>query len=77
MLADFHHQVRVMANGEYARRFTLFALWARALPNAGLSNEAYFADFTGTPEDLARTINQGWFYTGTFFFVHREEDISR
>lgn len=27
-------------------------------------NEGYYVDFSGTPADLATTINQGWFYTG-------------
>lgn len=27
-------------------------------------SEGYYGDFSGTTEDLARTINQGWFYCG-------------
>eukprot|EP01111_Echinosteliopsis_oligospora_P018358 TRINITY_DN836_c0_g1_i1.p1 TRINITY_DN836_c0_g1~~TRINITY_DN836_c0_g1_i1.p1 ORF type:complete len:637 (+),score=219.24 TRINITY_DN836_c0_g1_i1:170-2080(+) len=27
-------------------------------------NESYFANFTGSTEDLAKTIKQGWFFTG-------------
>jgi len=27
-------------------------------------NESYFANFTGTTQDLAKTIQQGWFFTG-------------
>ncbi|MBC8162592.1 MAG: malto-oligosyltrehalose trehalohydrolase [Roseiflexaceae bacterium] len=26
--------------------------------------EAYYADYTGTAEDIVRTLEQGWFYTG-------------
>lgn len=29
-------------------------------------SDGYFRDFTGTTEDLATTIRQGWFYTGQF-----------
>jgi maltooligosyltrehalose trehalohydrolase len=28
--------------------------------------EGYFRDYTGTTEDVAETINQGWFYTGQY-----------
>jgi maltooligosyltrehalose trehalohydrolase len=27
---------------------------------------SYFADFSGTAEDIARTLRQGWFFTGQF-----------
>jgi maltooligosyltrehalose trehalohydrolase len=27
---------------------------------------SYFADFSGTAEDIARTVHQGWFFTGQF-----------
>jgi len=34
--------------------------------------ESYFADFTGSAEDLAATLNRGWFYEGQFA-AHRGE----
>ena len=29
-------------------------------------SEGYFGDYTGSPEDLAATIQKGWFYCGQF-----------
>ncbi|WP_309889000.1 malto-oligosyltrehalose trehalohydrolase [Archangium sp.] len=33
-------------------------------------NEGYYADYTGSMEDLARTLRQGWFYEGQVSQVH-------
>ncbi len=33
-------------------------------------SEGYYADYTGTMEDLARTLRQGWFYEGQVSQVH-------
>jgi maltooligosyltrehalose trehalohydrolase len=33
-------------------------------------NEGYYRDYTGTPEDIARTLRQGWFYEGQVSQVH-------
>ena len=33
-------------------------------------NEGYYADYTGSMEDLARTLRQGWFYEGQMSQVH-------
>jgi maltooligosyltrehalose trehalohydrolase len=33
-------------------------------------NEGYYRDYTGTPEDITRTLRQGWFYEGQVSQVH-------
>jgi maltooligosyltrehalose trehalohydrolase len=33
-------------------------------------DEGYYRDYTGTPEDITRTLRQGWFYEGQVSQVH-------
>jgi maltooligosyltrehalose trehalohydrolase len=37
------------------------------------NDEGYFQDFSGTAQDLAQTIRQGWFYTGQYSGFRKHE----
>ncbi len=66
-----HRIIRPVDQGGYG----LDAVWADDFHHqvrrliAG-DDDGYFRDFSGTPEDLLQTMQQGWFYTGQHS-VHR------
>ena len=69
MCAEDHRNLRRMSEPGRRGGWGLDAVWADDLHHqlrrrtAG-DVEGYYADFDGTAEDIARTLRQGWFYTG-------------
>lgn len=69
VVAEDHRNLAAMIRPEAAGGWGLDGVWAddfhhqvrRALAGDG---DGYYADYSGTTADLARTIEQGWFFTG-------------
>jgi maltooligosyltrehalose trehalohydrolase len=85
VIAEDHRNLSVMATPRSAGGWGLDATWAddlhhelhRCVTGEG---DGYFADFTGTADDIAATIRQGWFYCGQYapyFGSERGSDPSR
>ncbi len=71
MIAEDERNLAQMLRPERVGGWGIDAVWAddfhhqvhRALTG---DRDGYYADFTGTAEDLAETMRQGWFYRGQF-----------
>lgn len=69
LIAEDNRNLACMLRPRYVGGWGLDAVWADDLHHqmrrllAG-DHESYYRDYTGTAEDLATTIRQGWFYTG-------------
>lgn len=67
--AEDHRNLAAFLKPESEGGWGLDAVWADDLHHqlrrrAAGDVEGYYADFDGTAEDIARTLRQGWFYTG-------------
>ena len=71
VVAEDHRNLNWMLKSEDEGGWALDAVWADAFHHqcrrllAG-DSEGYYRDFSGSTDDLATTIRQGWFYTGQF-----------
>lgn len=71
LIAEDHRNLGKMLQSGNSGGYGLDGVWADDFHHqnrcllAG-DNEGYYADFTGSTTDLAKTIQQGWFYTGQF-----------
>jgi maltooligosyltrehalose trehalohydrolase len=77
LIAEDHRNLDTMIRPRWAGGWDLDGVWADDLHHqlrrllAG-DDEGYYRDYTGTTEDIAATINQGWFYTGQHS-IHMDE----
>ncbi|MEW6322899.1 MAG: malto-oligosyltrehalose trehalohydrolase [Acidobacteriota bacterium] len=69
VIAEDHRNLRTIVDPPSAGGWGLDAVWADDLHHvlrrltAG-DDEGYYADFQGTPEEVARTLDCGWLYQG-------------
>ena len=68
-MAEDHRNLTTLIEPVTAGGYGLDGVWAddfhhEARVHTARDCESYFADFTGTADDLAATIRQGWFFTG-------------
>ncbi len=69
VMAEDERNLSTLVKPRSASGFGMDAVWAddlhhqirRALTN---EKEGYYADYTGSPEDIAETLRKGWFYCG-------------
>jgi maltooligosyltrehalose trehalohydrolase len=69
LVAEDHRNLAQLVEPVEKGGFGLDAVWAddfhhQVRVHAAHESEGYFADFSGTVEDLAATLRQGWFFTG-------------
>ncbi len=69
LIAEDHRNLVHMVRGEREGGWGLDAVWADDFHHQvrrGLAGDSagYYADYTGSVEDLATTVRQGWYYTG-------------
>ena len=69
IVAEDHRNLATMLRPAAEGGWGLDAVWAddfhhQVRVHVAGDREGYFEDFTGSAEDLAATIRQGWFYTG-------------
>jgi len=69
LIAEDHRNLDTMIRPRWAGGWDLDGVWAddfhhQVRRHIAGDDEGYYRDYTGTTEDLATTINQGWFYTG-------------
>ncbi len=71
LIAEDHRNLADMVRPTAEGGLGMDAVWADGFHHqmrrllAG-DSEGYFGDYTGSPEDLAATVQQGWFYCGQF-----------
>jgi maltooligosyltrehalose trehalohydrolase len=71
VIAEDHRNLAYMIRPEGEGGWGLDGVWADDFHHkvrvalAG-DNEGYYQDYTGSMPDLARTLNQGWYFTGQF-----------
>jgi maltooligosyltrehalose trehalohydrolase len=71
MMAEDHRNLRTLVEAPSAGGWGLDAVWADDFHHvvrrltAG-DDEGYFADFAGTPQELAQTLNRGWLFQGEY-----------
>ena len=71
IVGEDHRNLNWMVKPEQDGGWGIDAVWADAFHHhcrrllAG-DSEGYYRDYSGSTEDLATTIRQGWFYTGQF-----------
>jgi maltooligosyltrehalose trehalohydrolase len=69
LIAEDHRNLDTMIRPRWAGGWDLDAVWADDFHHQmrrflSGDHEGYFRDYQGTTDDIATTINQGWFYTG-------------
>jgi maltooligosyltrehalose trehalohydrolase len=69
IVAEDHRNLTQMLEPVQKGGYGLDAVWAddfhhQARVHTAGDRDGYYADFTGSTVDLARTLTQGWFYTG-------------
>jgi maltooligosyltrehalose trehalohydrolase len=77
LIAEDHRNHDHMIRPKWAGGWDLDGVWAddfhhQVRRHIAGDNEGYYRDYSGSIEDLATTINQGWFYTGEYS-VHLDE----
>ena len=77
LIAEDHRNLDTMIRPRWAGGWDLDGVWAddfhhQVRRHIAGDDEGYYRDYTGTTEDLATTINQGWFYTGQHS-IHLDE----
>jgi maltooligosyltrehalose trehalohydrolase len=75
--AEDHRNLARMLRPVKDGGFGMDAVWAddfhhQVRVHTAGDREGYYADYTGTSEDLAATMRQGWFFTGQYS-AHRKE----
>ncbi len=68
-VAEDHRNLATLLQPVEAGGFGVDGVWAddfhhQARVHTAHDHEAYYADFSGTTADLARTLEQGWFFVG-------------
>jgi maltooligosyltrehalose trehalohydrolase len=68
-VAEDHRNLATLLQPIDAGGFGIDGVWAddfhhQARVHTAHDHEGYYADFTGTTSDLARTLEQGWFFVG-------------
>lgn len=71
LVAEDHRNLVTLLQPPDAGGLGLDAVWAddfhhQVRVHTAGDHEGYYADFSGTAEDIARTIQQGWFFTGQY-----------
>lgn len=69
LIAEDPRNFRDLALPQEAGGYGLDSVWAddfhhQVRVNLAGDRHGYYGDFSGTPEDIARTLEAGWFYTG-------------
>ena len=69
LIAEDPRNLRDLALPQSEGGYGLQGIWAddfhhQLRVNLAGDRHAYYRDFTGTPADIAKTLEQGWFYTG-------------
>ena len=69
LIAEDPRNFRDLALPQEAGGYGLDSVWAddfhhQVRVNLAGDKHGYYSDFSGTPADIARTLEQGWFYTG-------------
>ncbi len=69
LIAEDPRNFRDLALPQAEGGYGLHGVWAddfhhQVRVNLAGDKHAYYSDFEGTPADIARTLEQGWFYTG-------------
>ena len=77
LIAEDHRNLDTMIRPRWAGGWDLDGVWAddfhhQVRRHIAGDDEGYYRDYTGTTDDLATTINQGWFYTGQHS-IHLDE----
>jgi maltooligosyltrehalose trehalohydrolase len=69
LIAEDPRNLRDLALPQAEGGYSLHSIWAddfhhQLRVNLAGDRHSYYQDFSGTPADIAKTLEQGWFYTG-------------